>query len=112
LDYFVAKSAHVASVLVLLITSSVYLSSERVRLWQRLLWAVSVILVPAFGITLMLNLGLTHESWVMNKFYIWLILAVAIPTITKFRPQWRIYLQSLLIVCAITAAVLAVMKPS
>ncbi len=80
-------------------------------MWQRILWSISVILVLVFGIVLMLNLGLTHESWVMNKFYIWLVIAIAIPTVTKFRPQWKSYLQVLLIVCAIGAAIFAVMKP-
>ena len=72
--------------------------------------ALAIILVAGFGLLAKLRMFGSIPGWVLVKFGLWFLLGLVVMPLRR-RPEWRVWLWSLIPVLGGIAAWLAVTKP-
>ncbi|AHI05713.1 hypothetical protein BDW_06035 [Bdellovibrio bacteriovorus W] len=119
MDYLFFKTAHIISIVFLLLSFVFILFSRstvevkpKVRKYSFMLHGVAWLLVfiTAFGLVSSLGLGKEFPGWAKMKTYIWIFLGIGAIFLAK-KPQWNKWVLPLLMLAGCGAIWLAVYKP-
>lgn len=119
MDYLFFKTAHIISVVFLLVSFVLIIFSRlsteakpKLRQYSHLIHGVAWFLVflTAFGLVESLGMDKNFPGWAMIKTYIWVGLGVGALLLAK-KPQWNKWILSILMTSGCIAIWLAVYKP-
>ena len=106
------KILHLVSLILFISSlSGILLLKERSKLLS-ILFGVSSLILFIAGIGLLHKTGQSmHSPWILGKLGIWLLLAAAVPIVSKRCPEKKVPMLVITLILLCLAAILVILKP-